>query len=142
MVSQSFSLVRPTLSTPFHVDFDWWKNHDNNWRIFLFSCLCPEHQEIFHDQSLSHNIDWVDPETAEIRMVDGLQVTLMDHCAKQPDFYTENTALVDAIFRVFLANGNNPMNAVELSDKIGKSADVILRTIGGMNVYKGIRPCH
>jgi len=142
MTSQPFSLVKPTLNTPFHIDFDWWKDHDNNWRIFLFSCLCPEHQDSFRDQSLSNMIDWIDPETAEIRMVDGLQATLIDHCAKQPNFYTQNTALVDAIFRVFLANGNIPMTTTELSDKIGKPAEVILRTLGGITVYKGIRPCH
>jgi endonuclease III-like uncharacterized protein len=137
MTSQPFSLVKPTPSTPFHIDFDWWKEHDNNWRIFLFSCLCQDHQETYRDQSLSNMIDWVDPITAEIRMVDGLQATLIEHCAKEANFYTQNTTLVDSIFRVFLANGNNPMSSIELSDKI-----VILRTIGGFTVYKGIRPCH
>ncbi len=87
-------------------------------------------------------IDWIDPETAEIRQVDGLQSTLMDHCARQMNFVTENTAMVDAIFRIFLSNGNSPLNAEELSDKIGKPAETILRTLSGLTVYRGIRPCH
>ncbi len=137
---KTFSLIKPTLETPFHIDFDWWKQHDGNWRVFLLNCLCPEHQEVYKDQAQDGIIDWVDPETAEIRRVDGLQSTLMSHCAKEPGFVTTNTAMVDAIFRVFLSNGNTPMTVVQLSDKIGKPADTILKTISGLQVYKGIRP--
>jgi hypothetical protein len=39
-----------------------------------------------------------------------------------------------------LINGNQPMNAVELSKKIGRPADTILRTLGGQRVYRGLRP--
>lgn len=141
MTSNPFSLVKPTKSTPFHIDFEWWKDHDNNWRVFLFSCLCQEHQEAFNNQSDDTMIDWVDPETAVIRQIDGLQSTLMTHCAKQDNFVTENTAMVDAIFRIFLANGNSPLNAEELSDRIGKPSETILRTLSGLTVYRGIRPC-
>lgn len=135
-----FSLIKPTLETPYHIDFDWYKEHDGNWRVFLLNCLCPEHQETYKDQSEDGMIDWIDPETAEVKRVDGLQSTLMSHCAKEPGFVTTNTAMVDAIFRVFLSNGNNPMTPIELSDKIGKPADTILKTISGLQVYKGIRP--
>ncbi|MPM25529.1 hypothetical protein SDC9_72025 [bioreactor metagenome] len=135
-----FSLIKPTLETPYHIDFDWYKEHDGNWRVFLLNCLCPEHQETYKDRSEDGMIDWIDPETAEVKRVDGLQSTLMSHCAKEPGFVTTNTAMVDAIFRVFLSNGNNPMTPVELSDKIGKPADTILKTISGLQVYKGIRP--
>jgi hypothetical protein len=38
---------------------------------------------------------------------------------RQPDFITDNTALVDAVFRVFLANGNRPMSPLELEQEIG-----------------------
>jgi len=86
-------------------------------------------------------IDWVDPETAEIHQVDGLQSTLMNHCAKLDGFFTEQTTLVDAIFRVFLSNGNAPLTPIELSDRIGKPAETIVRTLSGQNVYRGIRPC-
>lgn len=137
---KTFSLIKPTQETPFHIDFEWWKEHDNNWHVFLFSCLCAEHQAAFQYQSVETLIDWVDPQTAEVRQVDGLQTTLMNHCVKEPGFLTTNTAMIDAIFRVFLSNGNHPMSPLELSDKIGKSADTILRTLSGFQVYKGIRP--
>lgn len=140
--SKPFSLIKPTVNTKYRVDFDWWKTHDNNWRVFLFDCLCADHQKVFAGQTIDGMIDWVDPETAEVTKVDGLQNILMSHCAKEPGFVTTNTALVDAIFRVLIANGNNPLTPLELSDKIGKPAETILRTISGFQVYKGIRPFH
>jgi len=139
-IKPHFSLIRPTLDTPYHIDFDWWKDHDNNWRIFLKNCLCAEHQLAFENQPESGIIDWIDPVTAQIQQVDGLQSTLMTHCAKEPGFLTMNTAMIDAIFRVFLSNGNTPLTPGELADKIGKPAETILRTISGIQVYKGIRP--
>jgi hypothetical protein len=138
--AKHFSLVKPTIQTPFHIDFDWWKQHDNNWRVFLLSCLCLEHQQAFSDLEGNISIDWVDPQTAEVHSVDGLQHILITHCAKQSDFLTQYTTLVDAVFRVLLANGNIPMTPIDLASHTGKTADMILRTLTGGQVYKGIRP--
>jgi hypothetical protein len=138
--AKRFSLVKPTLETPFHIDFDWWKQHDNNWRIFLHGYLCPEHQAAFADTGQEIRVDWVDPETAEVRTVDGLLQTLMSHCARQPEFGSTSSALVDSVFRTLLANGNAPMTPVQLSESVHRPPDTILRTLSGMQVYKGIRP--
>lgn len=136
-----FSIIKPDLNTPFHIDFIWWKDHDSNWRVHLFSCLCQKHQEELADADNEIKLDWVDPETAEVKIVDGLQHILINHCAQQPDFLTDNTSLVNAAFRVFLASGNRPMTPVQLSEKTGKPAEMILRTLSGIQVYKGLRPC-
>jgi len=138
---KTFSLIRPTVETNYHIDFEWWKGHDSNWRIFLMSCLCQEHQKTFQEKPDLSTIDWIDPETAEVHQVDGIQSILMEHCVKDPDFINLNTALVDSIFRIFLSNGNQPQNPKELSDRIGKPAELILRTLSGSTVFKGIRPC-
>jgi hypothetical protein len=138
--TKKFSLVKPTANTPFHIDFEWWMTHDGNWRIYLHSCLCQEHQAAYENIEESTKIDWVDPVTAEVKIVDGLQDTLMTHCAKQDDFLTNHTTLVDAVFRTFIAHGNMPMSPAQLEDIIGKPAETILRTIGGIQVYKGLRP--
>jgi len=85
-------------------------------------------------------VDWIDPETAEVRQMDGLQHILISHCAKQPGFLDEHTAVVEAVFRLLLASGNTPMTAEELSARLGRPADTILKTIAGPQVYKGLRP--
>lgn len=134
------SLVKPTVATPFHIDFDWWQKSERDWHVYLRSLLCAEHREAFANVEEGQMIDWVDPVTAEVRPVEGVQNTLMSHCVKQPDFLTEQTALVEAVFRLFLTNGNIPMSSEELGSRLHRPAMTILRTLAGARVYKGIRP--
>lgn len=134
------SLLKPNAKTPFHIDFEWWQQNEGDWHIFLRSFLCPEHQEAFANVEEGELIDWIDPQTAEVKPVDGVQHALITHCAQLPDFVNQRTAVVEAIFRIFLANGNVPMSAEDLSAKLGKPADTILRTIAGPRVYRGLRP--
>jgi hypothetical protein len=136
-----FSLVRPTLQTRYHIDFGWWSANDRNWRVDLHGFLCPDHQEAFAEMDGEDKVDWVDPETAEVQQVDGLQHVLISHCAKEPSFITEHTSVVEGVFRTFLANGNTPLTPVELSEHLGKSPETILGTLSGQRVYKGLRPC-
>jgi hypothetical protein len=82
----------------------------------------------------------VDPETAEVHPMDGVQNTLINHCAKQEGFLDEHTAMVEGIFRLLLANGNAPMSAEELAIRLNRPAETILKTIAGPRVYKGLRP--
>jgi hypothetical protein len=82
----------------------------------------------------------VDPKTAEVKPVDGIQHALMSHCARRPEFVTEQTALVEAVFRLFLTNENMPMTAEELGALLHRPAMTILRTLSGPRVYKGLRP--
>ena len=40
-VVKRFSLVKPTLQTPFHIDFRWWKQNERDWHVFLRSLPLP-----------------------------------------------------------------------------------------------------
>ena len=133
-------IIKPSLATPFHIDFDWWQKSERDWHVYLRSLLCAEHREALANMEEGQMIDWVDPVTAEVKPVDGVQNTLMSHCVKQPDFLTEQTALVEAVFRLFLTNGNIPMSSDELGNRLNRPATTILRTLAGARVYKGIRP--
>lgn len=136
-----FSLVKPTLQTRYHIDYDWWGQSDRDWHVYLRGLLCPEHQDAYADMRDDEIVDWVDPETAEVAQVDGLQHVLITHCAKSDGFITKRTALVDAIFRLFLANGNVPLTPVELAEHLSRPPGTILRMLSGIRVYKGLRPC-
>jgi hypothetical protein len=140
MDSKNRSLIKPKLTSPFKIDFEWWKRNDRDWRVYLRSFLCEDHQRMFEDLENDEIIDWVDPKTAEIKQVDGLQHILISHCAKQDGFFRNNMALVDAVFRVFLSNGNKPLTPQELGEILNRPPDTILRTFSGLRVYKGIRP--
>ena len=139
-VVKRFSLVKPSVDTPFHIDFAWWKKNERDWHVYLRSLLCPEHQDAFANSEEGATIDWVDPITAEVKPVEGVQNALMTHCVKQPDFLTSQTALVEAVFRLFLTNGNAPMSSGELGARLNRPPETILRTLAGARVYKGIRP--
>lgn len=134
------SLLKPTTKTPFHIDFDWWKQNERDWHVFLRSLLCVDHQASLATLEEGQMIDWVDENTAEVRPVDGIQHALMSHCARQPEFLTSHTALVEAVFRIFLVNGNQPMSAEDIAQRLGRPANIILSTLAGPRIYKGLRP--
>ncbi len=134
------SLLKPSIKTPFHIDFEWWRQNESDWHVFLSSLLCPEHQELFANTEDGGMIDWIDPITAEVKLVDGIQHALMTHCASLPEFTNVHTAVVEAVFRIFLVNGNVPMSAEDIGKKLNRPAETILRTIAGPRIYRGLRP--
>ncbi len=138
--AKRFSLVKPTVDTPFHIDFAWWKKNERDWHVYLRSLLCAEHQDAFANMEEGEMIDWIDPKTAEVKPVEGVQNALMTHCVKQPDFLTYQTALVEAVFRLFISNGNVPLSSGELGAKLNRPPEIILRTLASARVYKGIKP--
>ncbi len=133
-------LVRATEDTKFHIDYEWWERADRDLDVYLRSHLCPEHQEAFAEIEADKMVDTVHPETAEVSRVLGIQHTLITHCALREDYLTPQTTLVNAVFRVFLSNGNLPLSPVDLGEKLNRPPRTILRTLSGQRVYKGIRP--
>lgn len=131
--------IKPTLDTKFHIDYEWWERERQELRVYLLSHLAPEQQAFFNEHRDTEEIDWIDPTTAEVRKVDALQRALHE-ASEQPDYITGHTSLVDAVFRVFLANNNTPLTPIELGERIGRPPMTILRTLTGSTVYKGLRP--
>jgi hypothetical protein len=131
--------IKPTLETPFHIDYEWWQRDDKDLRVYLISHLPSDQQEYYANAEEDKQIDWVDSETGEVRRVDGLQIALQE-ASQSEEFVDQNGSLVDAVFRVFLANGNSPLTPVELGERTGRSASSILKTLSGARVYQGIRP--
>lgn len=133
-------LLRPTLDTKYHIDYSYWERSDRDLDVYMRSHLCDEHRESYADVAPDAKVDSVDPETGEVTRVNGIEHILRTHCSQQPDYLTPQTSLVNAIFRVFLANGNQPLSAQELGDRLSRAPKMILRTLSGPRVYKGIRP--
>ncbi len=133
--------LRPTLDTLFHIDYEWWNKGDRDLRLYLRSHLCADHRAQLAEADLEGDmIDWIDPNTAEVKRTDALVLLMCTHCVHQADFIGEHTSIVDAAFRVFLTNDNQPLASHQLAQQINRDAETILRTIGGKQVYQGIRP--
>jgi hypothetical protein len=133
--------VKPTLDTKFHIDFAWWQKQSQNLGAYLQSHMCPEARTIHANNGQTQNFDWINPETGEVFQIDMLWHTIQTHCSQQSNFIDDSMPLTRAIFRLFIANDNTPLTPPEIHNKLRrKTPELILRTIGGHQVYDGIRP--
>lgn len=133
------ALVKPTLDTLFHIEYSWWERGGEDLRTYLISHLPLEQRERLSQNSENQVVDYIDPDTGEVFELDELGL-LLQQAAKDPDFINPHTSLVDSIFRVFLANGNTPQSSRDLAERISRPASLILKTLSGGRVYKGLRP--
>ncbi len=133
--------VKPTLETRFHIDFAWWQKKGQNLRAHLQSYACPEALERYEELGQDKTFDWINPETGEVFQIDMFWHIIHIHCSQEPNFINAPTPLVAAIFRAFIANNNTPLTPIELHERLQKKTpELILKTIGRRQVYKGIRP--
>jgi hypothetical protein len=133
--------LRPTVDTKFHIDFSWWAKQNKDIRVFMRELLCPESLAAANAAPDTQMVDMVNPETAEVTQVDGLWEAIRSCCSQKPDYITQETPILDSIFRVFLANGNQPLSMLELHERLDKKPpDVILRILTRGQVYMGIKP--
>ena len=133
--------VKPTLETKFHIDFNWWTDSQTNFHSVLLDSLCEECRGVIDSEAELQLMDWVDPETAQVFTIDQLWHFLRTHCSQDPEFVSDQLPLTTAIFRLFIANNNTPLTPVEIHQHIRKrGADLILRTVAGRRIYRGIRP--
>ena len=132
-------LIKPSVETKFYIDFAWWEQSRDDLQIYLRTHLTPDQQKSLEHKDLGQVYDYVDPETGEVSQMDALGLAIRES-AMRDDFITEHIGLIDSVFRVLLMNGNDPLNALELADLTGRDASTILKTIGGLRIYRGIRP--
>ena len=133
------SLIKPTVETPFHIDYSWWKENDREWGVYLRSFLGDELEAKLTEVGEEAELDWVDPRTAEVKTMDAIQYFLALKMSQEEDG-GQGTSMVEAIFREFLKNGNTPLSSTELGEILERPADTILRTLSGARVYRGMRP--
>ena len=129
--------IKPTLDTQFHIDYDWWERQDLELDAYILTLIPEDKREQFQGLDSDDKIDQIDPETAEVRQVDSLAQTLQE--ALNDNEFSQ-MPLVDAIFKVFLINGNSPLTPNELGEITDRNARTILRTLSGARVYRGLRP--
>ncbi|MGC9394610.1 MAG: hypothetical protein ACP5J4_07110 [Anaerolineae bacterium] len=132
--------IKPTLDTPFHIDYNWWAEQGLDLNVQLLQHLSPELREVYAGQPLGDKIDLIDWETGEVRQVEGLQYLIATRCSKDPSYVLQAPTLLEAIFRVFLSNGNRPLTPRALAPLVGHTSEQVLRVLSGRTVRKGLRP--
>jgi hypothetical protein len=87
------------------IDLDWCEQNGRSFLILAQGCLCPRCREQL--------------KTGEISAAK-LVATVRDCCSKLPGFITGELPILTIIFRLFLANGNEPLNLAELGRRLGE----------------------
>ena len=137
----SASWQRPTVDTKFHIDFEWWRQQKRDIHVYMRELLCDECRAAYSSHKGEPEVDWIDEETGEVTQVDGLWHSLRTCCSTKPGFITPDIPILDAIFRTFLANGNQPLSVNELYEKLDhRPPATLLRMLTAGPVYLGIRP--
>ncbi len=140
-IGKSNPLAKPTLDTPFHIDYSWFeRTEDVDLRREILSQLGPEQRErLSQSEDQGQLLDYVDLNTGEVTRVDelGLEIQV---AAQDPNFINPQTPVIDSIFRIFLANSNQPLTPNEIAERLSRPAKTILGAISGRQIYKGIRP--
>lgn len=134
-------LIKPSVETKFYIDYQWWEESRDDLQVYLLTHLSSEQQRTLERKDLAEVIDYVDPETGEVTQLDALGLAIRESAARD-DFITGHIGLIDSVFRALLVNGNTPLSALELEAVTGRDAATILKTIGGLRIYRGIRPHH
>ncbi len=136
-----YYLIKPSVETKFYIDYEWWDSSRDDLHVYLLTHLTNEQRSRLDNCDLHEVFDYIDPVTGEVFQLDQLDVALRESSGRD-DFITEHIGLIDSVFRALLVNGNRPLNALELSKITARAPETILKTIGGMRVYRGIRPYH
>jgi len=87
------------------IDLDWYQQNNRSFSGLAQGCLCPKCREQLKG--------------GEVSAAD-LLATVKDCCSKNPGFISGNLPILESIFRLFLANGNQPLDAEELGSQLAQ----------------------
>lgn len=135
---KSANLRQVTADTKFYIDYGWWDESHLDLRTYLLARLSLGNEP--GSELPAERIDLVDSKTGEVRQVDAFQYLVRNYFSRHDGELASQGSLVDAVFSVLLANGNEPMSASEIAEKVQRPADLVIKTFGGAQVYHGIRP--
>ena len=116
------------------IDLDWYQQNNRSPFALVQGCLCLKCRKQL--------------KTGEGEIsVDDLLSTIGDCCSKAPDFITSRLPILESIFRLFLANNNQPLDLEELGKQLSEwrggdtyytSVEVLSRLLEN-DQYYGIR---
>jgi len=84
----------------------WLEENNRSFITIAWYCLCPA-----CSKRLESELEAVTP--------DSLLGTIKDCCSKAPNFIASKLPILEAIFRLFLANGNQPLSVREIATRLG-----------------------
>jgi hypothetical protein len=120
------------IQTCYFVDLNWYKEQGRSFAILAASRLCP----------ISRKKEKSKAEAALMR-------TIKQCCSKREGFLSSNMPLLEMVFRIFLANGNQPLKLGQIQEQLQQLGDISgtrdlsiprLKRIIDNDQYYGLRP--
>jgi hypothetical protein len=131
-------LRRVTPETRFYIDYGWWDEGHLDLRTYLLARLSLGIEG--GSELPAERVDLVDAKTGEVRQVDAFQYLVQNYFSRHGNDMAMQGSIVDAVFSVLLANGNQPMTISEIAERVQRPSDLLMKTFGGSQIYHGIRP--
>lgn len=125
-------IITDSIRPRWFIDLDWYQKNNRSFLALVQGCLCPKCAERLQE--------------GEISAAD-LVTTIKDCCSKTPGFITGRLPILERIFRLFLASGNQPLDVEELGKQLhdwcggetsGTSPRVLSRLLDS-DQYYGLR---
>jgi hypothetical protein len=89
------------------IDLDWLEQNNRSFLVLAQGCLCSRCRERLGESK------------GEISAAD-LISNIRDCCSQTPEFITDRLPVLESIFRIFLANGNQPLELEELGKQLSE----------------------
>jgi hypothetical protein len=86
------------------INLGWYQQNNRSLAILAQSCLCPKCRKKLGKET----------SPAE------LMITIKDCCSKTQDFINGKQPILESMFRLFLANGNQPLGFEELRKRLSE----------------------
>lgn len=89
------------------IDLDWYQSNNRSFLTLAQGCLCPAcRKRLKVDEGEALEAD--------------VLVAIKDCCSKTAEFITSELPILESIFRLFLANGNQPLDLEELGRQLSE----------------------
>lgn len=117
-----------------HIDLEWYDNNSRSFTAMAQERMCPRCRK--------------QPVSKKEIPASQLIATINKCCGDSSDFINENQPVLESVFRVFLAGGNQPLTLKELGEKLSPprggdvfrtSPEVLARLLANDRFY-GVRP--
>jgi len=116
------------------IDLKWLEKNNRSFLVLARGALCSQCREQMEEKK-------------EKMAAADLLARIKDCCSQSPEFITERSPIMESVFRLFLANGNQPLELEEMGKQLAErrggaphvpSMAVLARLLGNERFY-GLR---